>query len=210
MGSMTKGRWLWLVGVGAAAFGAFGAEPDEEWKAAAEKMKVSPAVVAALEKDGAAWGTNLLKQVFVPYVDGPRFLITADAVLGGFGVMLEETVRRLECGEAEEKAMRRFCKDLARLMFYGGNSYFAPQDDAPKIVDIGHNPNTGEVFRVAAGRPREVWVLYPWHGKRLLLRGAALSYYEFGGPARLTDAQWRERLDGPEAPEPPDWLPPGP
>jgi hypothetical protein len=91
-------------------------------------------------------------------------------------------------------------------MLYGGNSYDVPKDDAPRIVDVMSNPGIGKVLEVGIGRPRYLWVLYPWEGNDVLCRGAVLPYFELASSARLDDAAWRKLLDSSRRPDQPGWL----
>ena len=60
-------------------------------------------------------------------------------------------------------------------MFYDGNSYVSPNDDAPRVVDVFSNPNTGKVLEAGVARPRALYVLYPLKGSESLSwRGASL------------------------------------
>ncbi len=106
--------------------------------------------------------------------------------------------------------IRFYGESLAGIMFYGGNSYYHPRDDAPRIVDVFSNPNFSPITYLEAGiaRPRKMYVLYPWGGGEVLCVGAVLPYYEFRSTERLTDAQWLELLDCDLRPLVPDWAKP--
>jgi hypothetical protein len=93
-------------------------------------------------------------------------------------------------------------------MLYGGNSYFIPRDDAPRVVDVFTNSAEGKHILVGIARPRALWVLYPVRGVDVLCRGAVLPYREFTHPERLTDRDWRALTRSPKAPKPPDWVQP--
>ena len=95
---------------------------------------------------------------------------------------------------------------LAGIMFYGGNSYENPRDDAPRICDIYADPNSGQILHVGIGRPRQIYVLYPYGGKQILTHGAVFPYYEFPNGGRLTDKEWISLLSLPTAPPQPSWL----
>ena len=63
-------------------------------------------------------------------------------------------------------------------------------------------------LHAAVGRPRAIYLLYPWKGEEVLCRGAILPYFEFVDPARLTDDEWcRREIAGP-LPGTPPWLGP--
>ncbi len=113
-------------------------------------------------------------------------------------------LRKIPLTKEEEDFIKEFGVKLARAMFYDGNSYVSPRDNAPRVVDVfsgaeGH-------LHAGIGRPRAFYVLYPWQGKEVLCVGSVLPFYEFKhGPDRLTDAAWLGRLDN-SPPDPPAWL----
>ena len=98
-------------------------------------------------------------------------------------------------------------ESLARIMLYGGNSYFSPRDDAPRIIDVYTNPGMGHLH-VGIARSRRVYVLYPWQGRNILCEGAILPYYEFVNKHRLTNSSWKKRLDSAARPAIPQWIQP--
>ena len=51
-------------------------------------------------------------------------------------------------------------------------------------------------------------MLYPYEGREVLCTGSVMSYYEYWERDRLTDDEWKAKLDSPAAPPPPDWLAP--
>jgi hypothetical protein len=108
---------------------------------------------------------------------------------------------------AEQKEfIRGFGIKLAQAMFYDGNSYIRPRDDAPRVADVFSGPQGH--LHAGIGRPRILYVLYPHAGKEVLCVGSVLPYYEFQhGPERLTDEAWRARLQE-NPPPPPAWVQP--
>ncbi len=97
---------------------------------------------------------------------------------------------------------------LAHLTFYFREAHRKPRDDAPRVADVFtslNGDNERRYLHVAVGRPRALWVLYPWRGREILCRGAVLGYHEFQHPTRLDDDEWR-RLEHSAAP--PAWLAP--
>ena len=125
---------------------------------------------------------------------------------------LESLAHRQLRGVPLDKHDVRFIKgygsNLAHIMFYEGNSYHSPTDDAMRIVDVVHNPQIGRYLHVGVARPRAIYVLYPTKGGEVLCRGAVMPYYEFAHPTRLTDGKWKQMLSGPKRPKPPAWLTP--
>jgi hypothetical protein len=91
-------------------------------------------------------------------------------------------------------------------MFYGGNSYDEPRDDAPRICDVYTNPQEVELLHVGIGRPRQIYLLYPYGGKNILTHGAVFPCYEFAGSECLTDKEWQKLEQSTSAPAQPAWL----
>ncbi len=73
-------------------------------------------------------------------------------------------------------------------------SYQAP---CPVIADIATDPN-GTVLEVGTGEAQTLYVVFPVDGKLHVGRGSAYSFYQFETPIsdRLTDEEWRNRLNG--------------
>jgi len=96
---------------------------------------------------------------------------------------------------------------LAELQLYGEHAGWHPHDDALRITNIFTAP-LPDVRRlhVGVGRPRAIYVLYPYRDEEILCRGAVMPYYEFPHPGPLTDAQWRKMYNSPDRPPLPDWL----
>ncbi|RBP45846.1 uncharacterized protein DUF3160 [Roseimicrobium gellanilyticum] len=96
---------------------------------------------------------------------------------------------------------------LSRIMLYRGQALFHPHDDAPRIAFISSQPKRAMMQHVGIGRPRHLYVLYPWEGKDVLCRGIVMPYHEVEAATTLTDEAWRERFSkGGERPPIPAWL----
>jgi hypothetical protein len=78
--------------------------------------------------------------------------------------------------------------------------------EVPRAVDVFSGPEGH--LQVAIGRPRILYVLYPWNGQELLCVGSVLPYYDFlHEPDRLTDSAWTKKLDSSPPPQP-KWIAP--
>jgi hypothetical protein len=108
----------------------------------------------------------------------------------------------------DEGLLKSFGEKLGGIMFYDGNSYLEPKDDAPRVADVLTNPREGRYLHVGVGRPRALYVLYPYEGREVVCRGAVLPYFELIESARMNDAEWRKRLDSTSPPTAPTWLTP--
>ncbi len=146
-----------------------------------------------------------------------RMLKACDFDLEALWNLFEKVSRRLEAiahkqlrGVDLNRSEIDFIKDygsaIAGIMLYGGNSYRTPKDDAPRVVDVYANPERRGYLHAGIARPRKLFVLYPWHGRPILCRGAIMPYYEFVAATRLTDASWKKRLDSGNRPEVPQWV----
>lgn len=103
----------------------------------------------------------------------------------------------------DEDFFKYYGRRLEVLMLFDGE----PLDNAPRIADVYKSPEMG-VLHVGISRARALYVLYPWEDDFLLCQGAVLPYYEFTDPGRLTDAEWKTRLDSDARPDLPTWLTP--
>jgi hypothetical protein len=122
--------------------------------------------------------------------------------------LAHKQLRGVEFDEEEKRFILGYGVQLGHLMFYDGNSYYAPKDDAPRVVDVYVNNWEEKVLEVGIGRPRAIYVLYPYKGGEVLCRGAVMPYYEFPSGERLTDEQWKTLLDSKDSPDVPDWAKP--
>jgi len=147
-----------------------------------------------------------------------RAAIYTHLELGPFWDRLDELCADLErlaakqlAGEPltaeDDKFFTGFGEALAFVMLYTGNSYMqTPADDAPRVADVFFNPNRNGYLEVGIGRPRRIVVLYPWGSSFVPAHGAVLPYLEVASPSRLTDSEWRARLDTADRPALPPWL----
>ena len=69
-------------------------------------------------------------------------------------------------------------------------------------------PKSGRSLSECVGRPRRLYVLYPWNGGEILCRGSVMSYYEYWESGPLTDEEWKAKLDSKDAPAQPAWIEP--
>ena len=123
-------------------------------------------------------------------------------------VLAHKQLRGVPFSPAEEEFLLQYGLRLSRLSFYFADAHHLPRDDAPRVADVHADPESGRVLLVGIARPRALYVLYPWQGRDVLCLGAVLPYYELASPTRLTDAEWKSRLDGPDRPASPTWLSP--
>lgn len=122
--------------------------------------------------------------------------------------MAQKQLRRRPWTPEEDKFIKEYGESLAFVMGYDGNSWLSPKDDAPRWVEIHRDPNVGKSLAVGVGRPRKLYVLYPWNGGEILCRGSVMSYYEYWEPGHLTDEEWKAKLDSKGAPSMPSWIAP--
>jgi hypothetical protein len=121
-------------------------------------------------------------------------------------LLAHKQLRGVPFTEEEDRFIGTYGKELARLMLCKGEPL--GNDDAPKAVDVFSHPQQGKVLEAAIGRPRAIYVLYPYKGAEVLCRGAVVPYYEFTSSERLTDQEWLGRLDSKDAPDVPEWIRP--
>jgi hypothetical protein len=77
--------------------------------------------------------------------------------------------------------------------------------DAAVVADVATGKD--QALTEGTGRIMEIYVVAPIGGKLVLARGGIYSQYEFAQPSsnRLTDEQWRQRLDNKQQPPLGDW-----
>ena len=120
--------------------------------------------------------------------------------------MVQKQLRRRPWTDDESAVLRAYGETLASIMGYDGNSWLNPRDDAPRWAEVHRDPRVGRVLAESVGRPRKLYVLYPWNGGEILCRGSVMSYYEYWESGPKTDEEWKTKLDSPEAPPVPVWI----
>jgi len=103
----------------------------------------------------------------------------------------------------------KYGEHLAPLTFHLGTPTEVPRDDAPRIIDVFHNPMKGVYLEVGVGRPQIMYVLYSSEGEEYLCRGVVMPYHEFQSTKRLNDHEWKGMLaffDPPAKSTQPPWL----
>lgn len=116
-------------------------------------------------------------------------------------------LRGIEPDDDEKHFIVAYGEILGGILFYEGNSYHIPRDDAPLATSV-FNHAGGQFLIAGTGRSREIRVLYPWKGKEILCRGAIIPFHSELSDAHLSDKEWRARLDTAKPPDSPDWLRP--
>jgi hypothetical protein len=123
-------------------------------------------------------------------------------------MLLQKQLRGAPFTDEERTFLLEYGCHLGNAMLYAGNSYLAPNDDAPRITDVFHSTVNRQHLLVGISRPRALYVLHPWKGSEVLCRGVVLPYYEFTNPNQLSDENWTAMLDSPQRPQLPAWIKP--
>jgi len=129
---------------------------------------------------------------------GGRWKATVD-ITRTLSALGRKQLRNEEFTAEDARFVGQYGPALAALMFL-------PGDDAPRVASVFSNPVEKKSLFVGTARPRAMYVLYPWGDNEVLCRGAVMTYREFTSAELLSDAAWRTRLTGPNAPAAPDWL----
>jgi len=162
----------------------------------------------AAEKGILPENRRLARALEGPFTDIQPFWRRLATICRKLEALAHKQLRGVPFTDRENGFIKGYGEELAGIMLYGGNSYLTPRDDAPRIADVYYNPNVGQYLEVGIGRPRALYVLYPHRGREVLCRGAVMPYYEFRHPSRLTDREWKARLDAPDRPSIPEWVKP--
>jgi hypothetical protein len=179
--------------------------PKEFWPEAADKLAK---VADDLEKGVKSQDPVLDRMLRETGFDISQLWRTFGDTCRRLEVLAHKQLRGVPFTPAEDEFLKEYGTALAGIMLYGGNSYLTPRDDAPRVVDVFHNPNIGKYLEVGIGRPRALYVLYPVKGREVLAKGACLPYFEFHSSTRLTDAEWQSLLDSEKRPAAPEWVKP--
>ena len=123
-------------------------------------------------------------------------------------VLAHKQLRGASFSKKDHYFFTDFGEKLAAVMLCDGYGYHGSNGAASQIVPIYFKPGKNTCLYSGIGRPRLMYVLYPYKGKEILCTGAVIPYYEFVSPTGLTDEQWQKKLDSDERPETPVWLNP--
>ncbi|MBB5035850.1 DUF3160 domain-containing protein [Prosthecobacter dejongeii] len=143
---------------------------------------------------------NWINRENIPPLDG------LEKVCLRLALLAHKQVRELPPLPEESEWLRYFGLHLSS---FTDCHFTSATDDVPKAVRIFTNPSVGKALTAGIGRPRFLYVLYPWKGREILCRGAVLPYLESTTLQPLTDEEWKSRLHHPgDAPVQPAWLAP--
>lgn len=132
--------------------------------------------------------------------------------LEAVSLMLEsiskKQLRKEEFSYKDIEFLENYGETIAGIMLYGGNSFYIPHDDSPRIIDVLYLTEERKYLEAGTCRPRALLVLYPYKGKEILCKGAILPFYEFQSKERLNDNEWKNLLDSDKRPPIPQWMKP--
>jgi len=86
--------------------------------------------------------------------------------------LAHKQLRKVPLTAEENHFLKRYGKEIAGIMLYGGNAWLEPRDDAPVIADVYTNPfvkHEKPYLKVGIARPRALYVLYPYKGGEVAL-----------------------------------------
>lgn len=118
--------------------------------------------------------------------------------------LTQKQLRHAPWSAADERFLKNYGETLSWIMGYAGYWH----DNTPRWSVGFDDPTSKTSLIVATGRPRVIYVLYPWNGMEVLCQGAVVPYFEYRSTERLSDSEWQHRLDGADAPATPSWLQP--
>ncbi|MBM4074099.1 MAG: DUF3160 domain-containing protein, partial [Planctomycetes bacterium] len=118
-------------------------------------------------------------------------------------VIAHKQLRGVDLNKGEISFIKFYDETLASLML---RSKYDPKDDVPRAIGVYTNFQLNQTLHATISRPRALFVLYPWRGKKILARGAVLPYREVITSSPLADKDWKQQLDSGSAPPLPDWL----
>ncbi len=121
-------------------------------------------------------------------------------------LLADKQLSNLPFSENEANYIEYIGMELSEIMLYRGQAWTQPIDDAPRITRLFKDQRSESVMHVGIGRPRLMYVLYPWRGREILCRGVVMPYHETITDKTLTDADWHHYFEADTRPAAPDWL----
>jgi hypothetical protein len=138
---------------------------------------------------------------------GPRLARLA-GICFRLEAMAERQLAKRPWNEADKEFFNDYGQTLGWLMFYEGNSYLTPRDDAPRIVRYASltDDSTTRVFHAATSQPRLLLIRYPdREGKDILCQGAVYAFREVESERTPTRQEWQAAARASAWPE---WMKP--
>jgi hypothetical protein len=125
---------------------------------------------------------------------------------------LAEMARKEVAGETLTHDELYFLQEsFGNSLWYIRYMYELPQSEPPKssaiVADVASNSAAGTVLEVGTGGVDYLYVVTGSPNGLQVTRGAVFSYYEFEQPidSRLTDEEWRAKVEGGQLPPRPAW-----
>ena len=183
-----------------------GAKSDAEAEIRVVRERLAP-VLAACER----WHTRMtdlsveLGKPVPGELLGPQWKRWVE-LCGRLELFAHKQLRQRPWSDEDAAFLKDYGTELAEIMGYSYGSLINAVDDAPRAAPVVCDPIDDSMRVVGAGRPRELWVLYPYRGEKRVCRGVVLSYYEFDARDAPTDAEWKAMLDSKDPPREPTWL----
>lgn len=190
-----KSQLLWLAAEVLAKFNLGTAAPTEE-PATVARMLAAADELDHLARDlavGAKPGAPLWRMV----LDNTLRLEPRWKDLEVLCLRLSMIAGKQLAGEVltleESNMVMSFGLTLSRIMLQDAASRrFPADDDSPDIVHGSTTTPRGAFFHIATGRPRLLYVLYPWQGEEIFCQGAILPYHEMEAERQMFDPDWRK------------------
>jgi uncharacterized protein DUF3160 len=168
-----------------------------------EKMNSCAARLRAEARPGTVlWGKVQSKRLWTD-----RLWHQLEILCMRLSLLADKQLNHLPFSENEARFIEYIGMELSEIMLYRGQAWTYPNDDAPRIARLFSDLRSGAVvMHVGIGRPRLMYVLYPWQGREVLCRGVVMPYHETEAAKSLTDAEWHQQFEGGTRPPVPAWL----
>jgi hypothetical protein len=181
-------------------------EPDYEAEIRVVRERLAP-IIAACERWHARM-SDLSVKLDAPVPGAPLWECWIEWVrlCTRLELLAHKQLRQRPWSDDDARFLKEFGVALGEVMGYSLGSVQHPEDDAPRAASVICDPSNDVMRVVGTGRPRELWVLYPYRGEKVVCRGVVLSYYELDAKDAPTDAEWKAMLDSKDPPPEPPWI----
>ncbi|MBW2250185.1 MAG: DUF3160 domain-containing protein, partial [Deltaproteobacteria bacterium] len=129
-------------------------------------------------------------------IDTKRLWMSLRHMCNRLEVLAHKQLRGVKFTKKDNYFLTKKKKKLAAVMLCDGYGYHGSNDEEPHIISVYSRPEKNTRLYTGTGKPRLMYLLYPYKGKEILCIGAVIPYYEFVSPIGLTDEQWKKRFDG--------------
>jgi hypothetical protein len=112
-------------------------------------------------------------------IDTKRLWMSLRHMCNRLEVLAHKQLRGVKFSKKDNYFLTDFGEKLAAVMLCDGYGYHGSNDEAPHIIPVYYRQEKNTRLYTGTGKPRLMYLLYPYKGREILCIGAVVPYYEF-------------------------------